>query len=217
MKRICRKNIVDSCLDGIKKAFEDYYQITGGKDCGEWLWNAPEYFITVRIFDEIKRKITSSSLTLEDNVDYLLQNAGKRKGRDPKKLRKSGRVDIAVWNKSCEPVGFIEVKHRVYGKSESVSSDLERIVESLNKAISLEFGALTFYLDKKLKNADEGRIENWVKNFLRQRECEINSKDNLKIRSYYTRIKVESNFDYGEGKTNYTRFAYACVIYISGS
>ncbi len=144
--------IKNAILDGIKEAWEDYYKASNG----EWLWNAPEYFITVKIRDAILKKCTQDTskkifITLEDNVKYILtESNSKGRGKIPNDIRKDGRFDIVLWWASSYPRCIIEVKNR-YNKKQ-IYSDLERICKTLNKSqksedSSLQFGVFAFYTD----------------------------------------------------------------------
>ena len=101
--KITCKAIVES-----KKIYEKWSD-------GEWLWNAPEYLLTIKIAESIREQYRKNCLTLEDNVDYILDSANaKGRGRVANDIRKNGRSDIVLWEKR-QPKVIIEVKNSVYG------------------------------------------------------------------------------------------------------
>ena len=50
-RAISIETIIESTLDGIDESIKFYQEWSGG----EWLWNAPEYFITVKIAENIAK------------------------------------------------------------------------------------------------------------------------------------------------------------------
>ena len=207
---ISKQNAVNACLKGIEKSFNEYYKWSGNNDaCGEWLWNAPEYLITVNIAKELSKN--STFLTLEDNVDYVLKHAGKKTGRDSERLRKDGRVDIILWKKECKPNAVVEVKHRVYSKTKNIEVDIKRITEMLKKSESLDFGILAMYVDQRLKNADEVKIEEWSDNFDEKFESIV--AEGFKFEIYKKLLDYEENYPY-EDSDDFTRFAFAYAVLI---
>ncbi len=163
-KAISMDRICEACLDGIDYSFEEYYEWSSG----EWLWNAPEYLLTVNIAKKIMELEGGKYLTLEDNVKSTLKDAGDfRKGRLSKYLRANGRSDIILWWAEGTPRGIIEVKHRVY-KFGSFQEDVDRIIEVLKKDSDIQFGISTFYIENNYKGEAETKMEHRIETLFQQ-------------------------------------------------
>lgn len=146
-KSISIKKLAEATLNGIDESMELYKKWSGG----EWLCNAPEYLITVKIAENIANYEGDELITMEDKVDYVLDlSEATEKGRKPNALRKNGRIDIVIWNKDETPRIIIEVKNNVYRLSK-ISKDIIRIYQMLkrNKNNStLEYGIIAFYMSR---------------------------------------------------------------------
>ena len=151
MTVISQKQIIKATLQGINESVTLYQTWSGG----EWLCNAPEYLLTVKIAENIAIKINKHNennlITLEDNVDYLLDIAqAKGRGPVPKKVRKNGRCDITMWHENEKPRALIEVKNSVFSLKK-IELDIDRIKEILKSNTSkstFEFGLIAFYIDR---------------------------------------------------------------------
>ena len=155
---IKKNEIIKSTLDGIDESMNLYQTWSDG----EWLWNAPEYLITVKIAENISKLYGTKYITLEDNVESIL-NLAKAKGSTSDVSRKNGRFDIVVWGKKGRPRGIIEVKNNVF-RAGKIQGDIERIKEVLKRKKSkstIEFGLIAFYTNRtyKTKNAKQN-VEN---------------------------------------------------------
>lgn len=72
MAKITKEEILEACVQGIERSFNEYLEWS----YDEWLWNAPEYLLTVNIAKELwKIKNDAKFITLEDNVRKTLKNA----------------------------------------------------------------------------------------------------------------------------------------------
>lgn len=138
---ISKEKIIHATHKGIQNSFKDYEEWSGG----EWLWNAPEYLITVKIAQSIAKIDAGKYVTLEDNVDYVLTEGGK-KARVKKVARKNGRSDIVLWFKNCYPRAIIEVKNSVY-TIRKIEEDIDRIEEVIKKSKTIDWGLIAFYTD----------------------------------------------------------------------
>ena len=139
---ILKSDIIKSTLDGIDESMNIYQAWSDG----EWLLKAPEYFITVKIAENISKLYGIKYITLEDNVKSIL-NLAKAKGTTSNISRKNGRFDIVVWGKNGRPRVIIEVKKYVY-RVGKIQEDIERIQEVLKRKKSkstIEFGLIAFY------------------------------------------------------------------------
>ena len=152
-KAISRERIVEACLDGIEESSKLYREWSGD----EWLWNAPEYLITVKIADQISTIEGNKFITLEDNVDYILSEAkAKGRGRISEDIRANGRSDIVLWYANGFPRAIIEVKNSVYGIGK-IEKDIVRIQDILNRKKNkskIEFGIVAFYIDRSYKKGN---------------------------------------------------------------
>ncbi|MEA1880285.1 MAG: hypothetical protein U9N11_06555 [Campylobacterota bacterium] len=152
-KAISIDKIIESTLDGIDESMEIYQKWSGG----EWLWNAPEYLITVKIAENIAKINGSKYITLEDNVDYILDvSNAKNKGQVSDLARANGRSDIVLWWAGGTPRAIIEVKNAVFGL-DKISQDIDRIQEVLKSEqldTSLQFGLIAFYIDRGYKTGN---------------------------------------------------------------
>ena len=181
--------ILNSCVEGIKKSFEEYKDWSGG----EWLWNAPEYLITVNIAKELNKINKPKFITLEDNVRETLKNANaKIKGNLKEKIRADGRSDIILWWGRGTPRGIIEVKNAVF-QTNHILNDVNRILGILEKDSDIELGIVTFYIDRhyEAKNPRE-ELEKRIKEILKNLE-EIANQHNLKYKWFYEEIEYTNN------------------------
>jgi len=151
---ILKSDIIKSTLDGIDESMNIYQAWSDG----EWLLKAPEYFITVKIAENISKLYGIKYITLEDNVKSIL-NLAKAKGTTSNISRKNGRFDIVVWGKNGRPRVIIEVKKYVY-RVGKIQEDIQRIREVLKRKKSkstIEFGLIAFYTSRtyNAKNAKQ--------------------------------------------------------------
>lgn len=175
---ISKKNIIQSTLNGIDESMNVYREWSAG----EWLCNAPEYFIVVKIAENISKLYGRKYITLEDNVETTL-NTAKAKGTTSDVSRKNGRFDIVVWGKKGRPRAIIEVKNSVFRKSK-IEKDIERIKEVLKRKklkSTIEFGLIAFYTSRtyETKNAKQ-KIEDKM-NLLLKEIKEENSDVNFEM------------------------------------
>jgi len=152
-KAISIEKIIESTLNGIDESVEVYKKWSGG----EWLWNAPEYLITVKIAENIANIDGSKYITLEDNIDYILDLSNARgKGQVSDSARANGRSDIVLWWANGTPRAIIEVKNAVF-RLDKITKDIDRIQEVLKNEkldTSLQFGLIAFYIDRKYKTGN---------------------------------------------------------------
>ncbi len=183
-KALSINKIIESTLDGIDESMEIYQKWSGG----EWLWNAPEYLITVKIAENIANINGSKYITLEDNVDYILDISNdKDKGQISELARANGRSDIVLWWASGTPRAIIEVKNAVF-RLDKIAQDIDRIQEVLKNEqldTSLQFGLIAFYIDRgyKMGNAKEKiqkkiyKIHNEIKEQYPDMSCELSFRE----------------------------------------
>ncbi len=170
--KISRNKIIKATLDGIETSVELYQKWSGG----EWVCNAPEYLLTVKIAESIAIEIENIGakelITLEDNLDYLLGLAdAKGKGSISNKVRKNGRCDISVWREDEKPKALIEVKNSVFSLRK-ITSDINRIKEVLKRKTSkstFEFGLIAFYIDRHYESGNaKNKIREQAKKIFEQ-------------------------------------------------
>jgi hypothetical protein len=155
-KQVRRDAIVGAILQGIQKAQREYKKWSGG----DWLWEAPEYLITVYVAEAIASIEGPKYVTIERSTKATMDDAGAiTKGRISKKARPSGRVDIVVWWKNGSPSGVIEIKNQVRSYSQ-IAKDVERIDKMLHKnhrGSSFQFGCVAFYTSARTDRKGEAR------------------------------------------------------------
>ena len=141
MPRYSIDGIISKTLDGIKTAHTEYCRWSGGN----WIVDAPEYFITTAI----ARKIACIRdyqlwVTMEHGIrDTLREAGGLKRGRPSSRHQLSGRFDIVVWRKNNQPRCAIEVKNRVTGFPQ-LQSDIERLSEGLLQKNTFQCGLVAF-------------------------------------------------------------------------
>ena len=156
--------IIDATLNGILEA----QQLYADWSAGEWLWNAPEYFLTVKIAENIAKIEKSKFITLEDKVANILTSANaKGRGKISERMRITGRFDIIIWWADRTPRAIVEVKNQVdtYNK---IEQDIIRIIEIIKRKYvdsSLQFGAIAFYMSKTYSKGNAvNKLQNQINN-----------------------------------------------------
>lgn len=150
-KQISMDQIIEATLSGIKKSQQQYEKWSGGF----WLWNAPEYFVTTNVANEISKINGPKFITLENGSTAMIKEAGARgRGRLSKDIREKGKVDILLWWGNDRPRAIIEIKNYIYSATQ-YERDIKRIKALLklnSSQSSLQF-ALFAYCD----SADNGK------------------------------------------------------------
>jgi|SRR3989338_197055 len=143
--------IVKGALDGVVKAQKAYADWSGG----DWLWNAPEYFSTVFVAQEIAKLDGAKYVTVEHGARAAMKDAGAiGRGKLHHKIRAGGRFDILLWWADESPRAPIEVKCQVTG-IEKIKADLQRIekvVHRNKKDSSFQFGMMIIYTSCRSSN-----------------------------------------------------------------
>lgn len=142
-RQISIEDIVEATLSGIKKSQEQYENWSGGS----WLWEAPEYLITINVAKKMSELAGSKYITLENNTKTAMSEAGALgKGRLPLDIRERGKFDILLWYANKTPRAVIEIKNFIYDINQ-YENDIKRIKELLKRKpeqSSLQFGLLAF-------------------------------------------------------------------------
>lgn len=142
--RVSVSTVVSACLEGITNAQNQYVSMSGG----DWVYWAPEYFITSSIAQSLHNTSGRKYITIENGAYDALYCAGAvGQGRLHRDIRPSGRFDLLLWWAKRHPRAVIEVKNRVYNRSQ-YESDLKRIVAVINRKkdnSTMEFGIFAFY------------------------------------------------------------------------
>lgn len=170
-----------SALRAIKKSHEEYSIWSDG----EWLWNAPEYLLTVNIAKELNIIKKNKYITLEDNVRKTMEIANATgAGRMHRNLRKDGRFDIVLWWAGGTPRAVIEVKNCVYTYKD-IKIDVTRIKELLKRKIDLsdfQFGLIAFYISKYYSQSNgKAQLEKQIENIYKSAEEELGDKFTIKM------------------------------------
>ena len=155
-KQTSMSSIVEAILNGYEEAHSLYEDMSGG----QWLWQAPEYFITSTVAKSIHSIPGNKYITLENSVIRGIQDAGARgRGKLPADIRANGRSDITLWWANGKPRAVIELKNQLFSK-EQFEKDIKRIrsILKLNKnKHSYQFGAFAFYSSS---NANSQNVAN---------------------------------------------------------
>ena len=107
---ITEQELIDATLSAITNCQKTYLKWS----YNEWLSYAPEYFLTVKIAEEISKINKNKFITLEDNVEKTLDiSNAKGRGKISTGTRANGRYDIVVWWANGHPRAIIEVKNCV--------------------------------------------------------------------------------------------------------
>lgn len=162
-----------------------------------WLWQAPEYMLTMYIAREIATiHDYTFYLTLENSVRGAMEDAGgKKTGRPPEALRQHGRMDILLWRANDTPRAVIEVKNGVDGFS-PLKDDVNRICSILKKEKGNKFqcGLVAFYSScrgLKSKNA-KTRLEERLES-LKDDGRNLVRNEELKLKTHRGRITVDED------------------------
>lgn len=143
-RSISIEQIIDATLNGIEQSQTKYENWSGGY----WLWEGPEYLITINVAENIAKLAGTKYLTLEHSATHTIEDAGARgKGRLPRDIREQGKVDILLWWASDLPRAIIEIKNQIYSKDQYFK-DIRRIKEFLKRnstLSSIQFGLFAFY------------------------------------------------------------------------
>jgi len=193
MPRVSMEKIVEAVLKGVEDAWKNYYKFSGG----EWLWTAPEYYVTSYIFDSLGKQKLMVSLE-EKMIDIIQCSNGICPGKPPKELSYSCRSDISVWWANGTLRGVIEVKILRSGDLTAISKDLRRICKLLkrkekNEDFTIQFGLLVAYTDayddknKSAKEKIKDRFDNVktrIKTHISERcdDCQLIAKFKEKIK-----------------------------------
>lgn len=142
-------SIPEITREGICKAFGEWRAMSN-----EWLRSAPEYFLTVRIAQELVTSIPLNKRTvyMERPVSQALVAADARqRGVKAAAMRHGGRFDIVLASARAKPRTIIEVKNGVITRAgKSITDDLKRICQCLTygeQKSNLYSGVLAFYTD----------------------------------------------------------------------
>ena len=159
--------VVNFTLDALTPALNEYLKWTNG----EWLWNAPEYLLTVKIAESIANLEKTKFVTLEDNVDYVLGHANaKGSGKIHPDIRKDGRFDIVLWWAGGTPRAVIEVKNGVL-IFKKIEDDVKRIKEVLKRKpenLKFQFGVIAFYISQQYKKSAKEQLQKQINNIFEQ-------------------------------------------------
>ncbi len=143
--KMSRKEITDGVIKGIVKASKDYDYMTGG----DWLDEAPEYFIVVKIAECLSKIDKPGYIFLEQNEKRTLKDAGALRGKPHKELKDYGRYDLLVaWGADRAPRAIIEVKTRLYSFHENARHDVVNICKALargNGDSRIDMSVFAFY------------------------------------------------------------------------
>ena len=171
-----RSAISAAVLDGISQAAKIWDSMSG-----EWLWQAPEYFVTTSIAQKLHARLRSTYVCLEWSTKQTLADSRSqpRRGRPHANLSGSKRFDIVAFYSSGagRPRAAIEVKHRFIAEEATLDKDFNRLANAISERAngsSLGYGCLAVYLEvgspkRGNKTSEEkllervSKIERWAK------------------------------------------------------
>jgi len=164
---VSMNEVVNCTLEAITNAHNEYLKWTNG----EWLWNAPEYLLTVKIAESIANLEKNKFVTLEDNVDYILGHANaKGRGRIHSDIRKSGRFDIVLWWAGGAPRAVIEVKNgvHIFKKIEDDVKRIQKVLKRKSENSKFQFGIIAFYISQQYKKSAKEQLQKQIDNIFGQ-------------------------------------------------
>lgn len=148
-------------VQGIEDAFHLYHDWTLEE---QWLWVAPELFVSVAIARRIRKGMPQCHLDMECSVREVLRNAGcATRGRPRGSERRNGRFDIVISRQNGDPWCAIEVKSPIWNNPNVLKSDIQRVRDVVRHRGSgtstISCGAVAFYADtaKPKKGATTAR------------------------------------------------------------
>lgn len=197
-----------SILKGIIKAERDYRKGT------TWmLHQAPEYFMTVNIYQSLLKLTKTSSLTLEDKPKRIIQIIKNRHlpGRKPSNARLGGRCDLVLFYLNTDedkPRALIEVKRN----AEDCIEDLNRVARL--KSEGLEFCVLASCLFEEIKNDEAENAKDKLRTRRRdihQEILEVLAKHNLSLILSRSKIK-DVSYEMSEGDVQKWVWSPVCFV-----
>jgi hypothetical protein len=130
-----KNQIVDAILNGVIKAQKKY-----NKAASSPLFDAPEYFMDVYIFNELSRITKDDSITLQHKYPETQKNIHTYKR--VKRLQKGVKPDITLWYPHEEKrKAFIEVKCL----TDDCESDITKICKLINENIKYGLSVSVLY------------------------------------------------------------------------
>lgn len=138
------RELIQAMIKGGERAVSDFSCISGG----EWFDEAPEYFLTTYVAWAVGN-LESSYVLLEVSVDQARKEAGAlRRGRPSDYERRNGRFDVVLYWANDKPRGAIDIKTRVWAKTENqFHPDIHRLcsVLSANRDSTFQFCVFLYY------------------------------------------------------------------------
>ncbi|MBA7666007.1 hypothetical protein ES703_74082 [subsurface metagenome] len=181
MRDPARLEVINSIIQGIRKAQEDYKKAYMSHICSSY---APEYLMTVYIFQsilELKEECNCTyGLSLEEPVKELATSLGARP-RYPKDARVYGYCDLLLRDINDKPRAAIEVKKYAWDYPE----DLGRLAYLVEKG--LEFGVFASCWFEEVKDNNHKEAEDRLKEEI---QC-IHEHIRKHIRRRYNKLLIE--------------------------
>jgi len=141
MTEIKTETVISRIQKAIVAAQDDYKM-----SAEDLLCNAPEYLLTVYIYQDIISLRSRKYLTLEEKPKTIYDLLEiKKRGKKPKELRYHGRCDLVLWYSSGDPRAVIEVK-RNHG---NYLADIKRLSTLLKADLGLEFSVFACCIQRK--------------------------------------------------------------------
>lgn len=202
-----REEIANAIIKGMHKAQTKYlkwmdgFSITGG----------PEYFLTVKIAEELDKLSDDFVPVLESSLRIATDNSGVK---EKSKIRDSnGRGDIILYYKD-NPYSIIEVKRNHYKFDDECLSDIDRICNILSHEKSnttWKNGYFAFIVEKDLLEKNCTDIDNTIVDNIKKLHNIVKKKYPEQTKEYY--YDIHKNDYELKGKKRKIAWAYACMTF----
>lgn len=148
-KILNRNDLLPAVLNGMKASARKWEKIHG-----TWANQAPEYWFTVNLSQELFRNLGSDKcwIEMEASVKSVLKKSRPRTpGSFRKAVRKDGRLDILIERIGEKPFAAIELKTCTRSLDKPYLSDVRRLKGLLlaKKTNTIKIGCLALYTDIK--------------------------------------------------------------------
>lgn len=203
-----REEIANAIIRGMHKAQKKYmkwmdgFSITGG----------PEYFLTVKIAEELHKLGNDFAPVLESSLKVASDNSGVKE-KSEKICNSNGRGDVVLYYKD-NPYSIIEVKRNHYKFDDECLSDIDRICDILGHEKSdttWKNGYFAFIVEKDLLETNYTDIDNTIVDDIKKLHNIVKKKYPEQTKEYYYK-KGNNNYEW-EGKKRKMAWAYVCIAF----
>lgn len=178
-------SIVYAIIEGGELAFRRFYDISGG----DWLDEAPEYFMTACVAESVTRLDKTYAL-LEWNVRDTKNEAGAKIRENTSGKSENGRFDVVLYWAGGNPRAGIEIKSPLWFADESkIRQDIVRLADTMTESgdSTFQFCAFAYYVSVPDPKTKYGSATQWLRDVL----ARIDEKS-LSIIKEYSNLKCLS-------------------------